>query len=69
MSEGASAGFKNAAAKVKEGENVFKKTYSKFISLIHARDFLAECLATFVLVVRFELARWNFIYLVYFCNL
>ncbi len=30
---------------------ILKEKYSKFINLIHARDFLAECLATFTLLV------------------
>lgn len=32
-------------------ENRLKKKYSKVIKTLHARDFLAEFLATFVLVV------------------
>lgn len=37
---------------MKRAESVIKTYYTKFIVLIHARDFLAEFLATFLLVVR-----------------
>lgn len=36
----------------------FKKTYAKFIRLIHAQQFLAEFLATFVLVVRYIILHY-----------
>ena len=47
-------GIFHAATKIDQGESVFKKNYSKVINTAHARDFLAECLATFMLVVRIE---------------
>jgi len=48
---GVSAGLARVKTKVNDGESFFKRKYSKFIKLIHARDFLAECLGTFILVV------------------
>ncbi len=38
--------------KVNAKANLVKGLYAKLIRLIHGRDFLAECLATFILVVR-----------------
>ena len=53
-----SAGLVKVSTKVNEGESFFKRKYSQLIRIVHARDFLAECLGTFILVVRNATWRW-----------
>ena len=50
-----SSAFKKVIVQKQQAEDKVKSSYARLINFLHAREFMAELLATFILVVRFYL--------------